>query len=936
MSSTEALTNSGFYLRTDSTTRAAYSSDASLFRRVPRAVLEVTSVGDIQRGIALAHRRGWTVTSRGGGTSVAGNAIGHGLVIDTSRHFNRIIDIDPAARTAVVEPGIICDDLRNAAAPYGLTYGPDPSTHSRCTVGGMVANNACGSHSVVWGTAADNIVAVTLMLADGREITIDDNGCSDADIDARLKKFYAENQELIEKELGRFPRQVSGYGLHFLGTNPAHAIAGSEGTLGVITRLKVKLVEKPATKGLVVLAYDTVFDAAADAARLRLDGVHTIEGMGSDLLAALRTQPGRENTTLPGDNADAGGWLFCEVVGDTDEEATAVARRVTETAHAATAHTTTNDAEMRRLWSIRESAAGTATRLPDGFAAWPNWEDSAVPSENLAGYLRDLYALIDRYGYRGIPFGHFDEGCIHVRISFDFSTDAGVGAFRSFMRDAARLVASYGGSLSGEHGDGRARSALLGEMYSPVMLDLFAQFKRIFDPTHFFNPGVLVEPDKVTDGLRMDPQQRQLDIREAHSFSNDPDGLLGGINRCVGVGACRSLEGAMCPSYQVTGDEVHTTRGRARVLSEMFRGESVDSSDAVEALDLCLSCKACASECPVNVDMATYKAEVYHHHFRGRLRPLAHYTMGWLPLFGHLVHKLPGVPALVDAALQNRFTAAILRRAGGLADRPLIRFAHRSLRKKFSRSAPEQQSGAASTQRVVFWPDTFNTNLDTAPATAAIDVLERVGFEVVIPQKFVCCGLTWHSTGQLDMAKRVIEHSARVMKPYLDQKLPVIGLEPSCTVMLGQGMTELSDDPDVRRLSEATESWANFIAPHLSKLDIPRQNLTTLTQVHCHERSVGDPSGSQNIVEALGIDNDDIETGCCGLAGNWGFEKGHADVSFELGERELFPRVRDMDKSGEAIADGYSCRTHIAQGTGTRAKHLAEVVRDVLDEANIH
>lgn len=905
-------------LRTDATTRAAYTSDASVFRRVPQAVLEPRSVNDIQRGIALAHERGWSVVSRGGGTSVAGNAIGEGLVIDTSRNFNRILAIDPESRTADIEPGVICDDLRAAAAEFGLTYGPDPSTHSRCTVGGMVGNNACGSHSVAWGTAADNLAAVTMMLADGREVTIDENGCSDSDIDAKLRALVSENSELIGAELNRFPRQVSGYGLHHLAGNMAQAIAGSEGTLGIITRLKVKLVQLPAVKGLVVLAYDTVFAAAEDAARLRLEGVTTIEGMGGDLLAALRTRPGRENTTLPGDNA--GGWLFCEVVGGDEEDMVTVAKRISETATAQTAVTVTDPVEMRRLWSIRESAAGTVTRLPDGSEAWPNWEDSAVPPANLASYLRELYDLMDRYDYRGIPFGHFGEGCIHVRISFDFTTDAGVEKFRRFMNDAAELVTAHGGSLSGEHGDGRARSSLLHTMYSPEMLDLFAQFKRIFDPMNLFNPGVLVDADDVTDGLRMDPAQRQLTLTEVHSFSKDQAGLLGGVNRCVGVGACRSLEGAMCPSFQVTHDEVHTTRGRARVLSELFRGETVDTSDAVEALDLCLSCKACANECPVNVDMATYKAEIYQHHYRRRLRPIAHYTMGWLPLVGYVAHRIPGLPVLIDACLHQPVTAAVIRLLGGLADRPLISFARRSLRK--------ERGGTGVGKRVVLWPDSFNANLDTGPARAAIEVLEKLGYDAVIPDGFVCCGLTWHSTGQLGMAKRVIGHTAKVMKPYLDEGLEVIGLEPSCTVMLGKEITELSDLEDVRRLSEATVSWANFVAPRIAELDLPKAGLAALTQVHCHERSLGDPSGSRAILEALGVEGEEITTGCCGLAGNWGFEKGHEEMSFELGERELFPRVRATD--GEVIADGFSCRTHIEQGTGTKAKHLAEVVRDLL------
>ena len=918
-------------LRKDMPTRAAYSSDASLFRRVPAAVLEPSSREDVLAGIALARERGWAIVGRGGGSSVAGNAIGDGLVIDTSRHFNRILEIDPETKTAVVEPGVVCDRLREAAAEFGLTYGPDPSTHSRCTIGGMVANNACGSHSVAYGTSADNLVDVTLALADGREVTFTSDGCDDELLDAQLRALYSPNRELIEKELGRFPRQVSGYGLHYLGHDMAKAIAGSEGTLGVITRLTVRLVEKPKFTALAVLSFEDVFAAATAAPLLRQPGVATIEGMGGDLLDALRTKNGQEHAgeNLPG-QPHAGGWLYCETEGDTLEEAVAAAQALTETVEHIGAVVVSDYAEARALWRIREASAGTVTRLPDGGEAWPNWEDSAVPPENLAGYLRDLYALMDRYGYRGIPFGHFGEGCVHVRISFDFHTTEGITTFNSFMNDAAELVSSYGGSLSGEHGDGRARSSLLHTMYSPEMRDLFEQFKLIFDPQSIMNPGVLVWADAVTDGLRMEPAQRKNEITPLQLFPGDNGSFTDAVNRCVGVSACRSMEGSMCPSFQITHDEVHSTRGRARVLSELFRGETVDGDGAEEALDLCLSCKACASECPVNVDMATYKSEFLNDHYAGRIRPRAHYLMGWLPLLSHIAHKLPVVPRLVNWAMHAPGISTLLARAGGLdTGRPLISFAPQSLQKWASKR--EAHPGK---ERIVLWPDSFNSKLNTAPAQAAVEALEMLGYEVIVPQEFVCCGLTWHSTGQLSMTRRVLEHSAKVFAPYIEEGLTVVALEPSCTVMLQHDATTQSTDPLVKQLSQATRSFAQVVAPKIAALvekgQLTPQAGSALTQVHCHEKSLGDPQQSSLILEALGYDEAQIETGCCGLAGNWGFEAGHAEMSMQLGERELFPRVREH--SGPVIADGFSCRTQVSQGTGAQAVHVAEIVRDALKD----
>ncbi|MGO3060833.1 FAD-binding and (Fe-S)-binding domain-containing protein [Corynebacterium casei] len=930
-------------MREDMTTRAAYSSDASIFRRIPKAVLEPKSVEDIRDGIAIAQERGWSIISRGGGTSVAGNAIGTGLIIDTSRYFNRILDIDVDNRTATVEPGVVCDALRDAVAEHGLTYGPDPSTHSRCTIGGMVANNACGSHSVAYGTAAENLVSVTIMLANGEEVTFDSHGVSDENIDKQLHQLVDAHANLIDTELGRFPRQVSGYGLHYLldkhGFDAAKAIAGTEGTVGVITKMTVKLVEVPKVKALAVLAFETVYDAASAAARLRLPGVATIEGMGGDLLDALRSKRGQEKAggNLPGNRKGipAGGWIYCEVGGDTLDEAEALAETVAVSVRTVDSVVVSEPKEMRELWRIREASAGVVTRLPDGGEAWPNWEDSAVPPENLADYLRDLYALMDKYSLRGIPFGHFGEGCVHVRISFDFGSEEGIEIFNKFMNEAAELVSSYDGSLSGEHGDGRARSALLDRMYSEEMRALFKQFKNILDPDGLFNPGVLVDPDEVTEGLRMAPGQRTFELTPVHKFSHDRGSMVNAVNRCVGVSACRSEENSMCPSFQITGDEVHSTRGRARLLSEMFRGESVadgyKSEEVLEALDLCLSCKACASECPVNVDMATYKSEFLHKHYKGKIRPMAHYMMGWLPLLGHIAHKVPLLPRIIDMSMRTPVLRTVIAKVGGLdTSRPLIRFAPSSLRKWHKKRSNNQ-----ATKTVVLWPDSFNASLDTSPATAAVEVLETLGYRVEIPQEFVCCGLTWHSTGQLDMTQRVLKQTAKVMKPYTDRGLTVIGIEPSCTVMLKGEATELSDDPAIHQLAKSTVSFAEFVAPLIKeKVDsgeIQPANISALTQVHCHEKSLGDPQHSAKLLDALGVSQSDIETGCCGLAGNWGFEKGHAEMSMALGERELFPKVRDAGAQGNAvIADGFSCRTHIDQGTGFAPQHVAEIVRDVM------
>ncbi len=957
-------------LREDLTTRAAYVSDASLYRHFPAAVLEPRGVEDVRAGLALARERGWPVVARGGGTSVAGNAISHGLVIDHSRHHRGVLAIDPQARTARVEPGVVADALTAAALPHGLVYGPDPSTHSRCTVGGMVANNACGSHSIAWGTSAQNLRTVRLLLADGREIAAGQGWCSDPAIETALGGLVAEHEDLIRAELGRFPRQVSGYGLHYLlpehGFDVAKALAGSEGTLGVFTELTVDLVEPPAHRALVVLGYPDVYAAAAAAPRLLRPGVYTVEGMGIDLIRALRTRPGRERAgaELPPGNA----WLYCEVGASSAAETMAQARDLEELArrtaqdHPALKGATTDaglessetpaadesdvvatapecvivtDPETRaRLWGIREAAAGIATRRADGAEAWPGWEDSAVPAEHLASYLRDLDALMARRELQGIPFGHFGHGCIHVRIDFDLATPAGIEAYRGFVEEAADLVASYGGSMSGEHGDGRARSELLPRMYSPQMLALFRRFKEIFDPGYRFNPGVLVDPEPLDAAIRADAGLRIRERPTVHALANDGGSLARAVSRCVGVGKCRDGLGAMCPSYQATRDEVHSTRGRARVLAEMLRGERLDGYDAqevLEALDLCLSCKACATECPVGVDMAVYKSEFLHQHYQGRRRPMAHYAMGWLPATQAAMAQVPGLATLANRVLGVDAVATVVKKLAGIeANRSMIAFAPTTLTQWYA--ARPRPVAPAQTPRgtVLLWPDTFTNGNAPHVGIAATEVLEALGYRVVLPRRPVCCGLTWHSTGQLEVSRAVLSGALDAVSTELREGWPIVVLEPSCATSLAEATHLLPDDPRAALLERQVTTLAELVAAYDGPWPFRDLGGQATLQVHCHQRATRGAQADLAVLERLGVRPDVITAGCCGLAGNFGFEPGHWEVSQACAERELFPTIRTYGAGRFVVADGFSCRTQIAQGTDQLGRHLAELLRIAL------
>lgn len=899
-------------VRADLTTRTAYSGDASIYRQVPAAVIEPR---DTEELAAILRLTDLPITARGGGTSVAGNSIGSGLIIDFTRRFSRIIDIDPQARTATVQPGVILDELRAAAARHGLTVGPDPSTHSRCAIGGMIGNNACGPHSIHWGTTADNVIALRLLTESG-ELHAFEGGTDDPRITSALRDLRDRHLAVLRTRLGRFSRQSSGYGLHHLlpenGFHVAKALVGAEGTCGLITEATLRLVEAPSARALVVLGCPDIVTAAELAPTIT---ALTVEGMGADLLAALRTRTGR---TTAGELLPPGGaWLFCEVGGRDRAEALTGARELAREAGMSSVIVTDPD-EQRALWRIREEGAGIVTRMADGTPAWPGWEDSAVPPANLAAYLRDLYQLLADHGRRGVPYGHFAEGCLHLRVDHVLDTPAGLAAYRRFTEDAADLVIAHSGSISGEHGDGRARSELLARMYPPEVLTAFAGFTAILDPANRFNPGVIIDPRPLDTDVRPGPGHDRRELPSIDALRADHGSIAGAVGRCVGVGKCRAATGPMCPSFQVTGDEVHSTRGRARVLAEMLRGDHLAdgwrSEEVAEALDLCLSCKACATECPVNVDMSTYKAEFRHHHHAGRLRPRGQLALGALPTLARLTAGRPFTP------LVNRLAAApISRRVLGLEPRrPLPTFADRTFRQWFVARRARTEGTP-----VLLWPDTFTNHLRPAAARAAVEVLESLGHRVGLPAGDVCCGLTWHSTGALERTRAALRRSLRLLAPALAAGVPIIGLEPSCTVMLAGAADLLPGEPSATVLGGRIQTLTEFLASLPGPLPVLRRR--AVIQPHCHELATRAPIGA-DFWARLGITPTVIGAGCCGLAGNFGYESGHWEVSTACGERELFPTVRAAAHDDLIIADGFSCHLQIRHGTDRRAAHLAEIL----------
>jgi FAD/FMN-containing dehydrogenase/Fe-S oxidoreductase len=936
-------------VRFDTSTRAMYATDASNYRQVPIGLVIPKDAEDVERALAACRKFGAPIVSRGGGTSLAGETCNAAVVLDFSKYMNRIVAIDWNAKNARVQPGCVNDDLRNKAEERHLTFGPDPATHNRNTFGGMIGNNSCGMHAQMAGKTEENVEELDIVTYDGLRMRVgptpDDEleriiaaGGRRGEIYAKLRDLRDKYADQIRERFPNIPRRVSGFPLNELlpenGFNVARALVGTEGTCVTVVEATVRLVHSPPHRAIAIFGFPDLGAAADQVPFCDEHGPIALEGMSSSMFEYMRLKGESESGRAMFPKGEA--WLICEFGGDTKQEASYRARGLVEAlesrSNPPSTHLFDDHAQQELFWKFRDNALGATSKIPNQPDYYPGWEDSAVDPKRLGDYVRVFQAKLDEYGYKGSLYGHFGQACVHISINFDLFTAPGIEKYRKFVTEMAHICVAHGGSLSGEHGDGQARGELLPIMYGEELVEAFWEFKSIWDPQHKMNPGKVVHPYKLDQNLRWGTQYEPWEPKTHFKFEDDHGSFAFAANRCVGTGKCRKHDaGTMCPSYMATKEEAYSTRGRARLLFEMLEGNPMENGwqdeGVKDALDMCLSCKGCKGECPVNVDMATYKAEFLSHYYEHKRRPIAAYAFGLIYWWARLASMAPRV---VNAVTQTPGLREVVKAAASIApQRSIPLFAPQTFRAWFAKR-PIRNAGK---QQVILWPDTWNNHFHPSTAQAAVEVLEDAGFQVTIPAIQLCCGRPLYDYGMLDLAKKLLEGVLTALRPAIRQGVCVVGLEPSCVSVFRDEMTNLlGPDEDAKRLKAQTFLLTEFLAAKAPDYAPPKLRRKALVQEHCHHKSILDVSGEAKIFKAIGLDYELPDTGCCGMAGPFGFDAAHYDVSMAIGERALLPKVRAADERTLIVADGFSCREQISQTTARQAIHPAQVLKMAIDD----
>jgi len=938
-------------VRFDRGSQIVYSVDASNYQQTPLGVVVPKSYEDVEAVFEACRKFDAPVLSRGAGTGLAGQTCNNAVVIDYTKYLNRILELNPHEKYAVVEPGVICDQVVDASRPYNLTYTAQPATHSRCVFGGMLGNNSCGAHAQMGGKAVDNTEEMEVLLYDGTrmnagwmtEADLEQKiraGGREGDIYAKLISLRDRYADEIKKRFPNIPRRVSGYNLDQLISgddgriNIARALVGSEGTCVAILKAKVRLIWNHPKRVVLMLGYPDIYHAADHILDILEFKPTALEGIDHRLIENIERKGGPHRKYL--DLLPEGrGFLMVEFGSSTQEEAEDIAQRAIEklktSGNAPSYHLYTDQEDQKHIWEVRESGLGATAFVPGERNAWPGWEDSAVAPKDVAHYLYDLRQLYDKYNYNPALYGHFGMGCIHCRVQFDLFTQKGIEQYKSFMDEATDLVSKYGGSYSGEHGDGQSRAQYLPKMFGPKIVEAFREFKSIWDPDWKMNPGKVVDPYKIDENLKLGPEYKPWHPETHFQYPNDHGDMSHATMRCVGVGKCRRTNGepnddTMCPSFMVTREEKHSTRGRAHLLWEMLKtgpdGRGWRDEAVKEALDLCLACKGCKGDCPVNVDVATYKAEFLSHYWAGRIRPRYAYAFGLIdqwsritsiaPGFFNLFTQLPGVSAVAKFA------------AGMPQQREIPAFAPYTFKSWFQKHAPK----STGSKPVILFGDTFNNYFFPETAQAAAEVLADAGCNVKVPMQHLCCGRPLYDYGFLDLAKSYLHKVMNTLRDDIEAGTPMVVLEPSCASVFRDELNELMpNDPLANKLVSQTFLLSEFLEKKLDGYQVPKLNRKAIVQGHCHHKAIMRMQSEKKVLDDMRLDYKELASGCCGMAGSFGYEKEKYDVSIAVGERALLPAVRKADVSTMIIADGFSCREQVAQETPRQALHLAEVIK---------
>jgi FAD/FMN-containing dehydrogenase/Fe-S oxidoreductase len=952
-------------VRFDPGTRGVYAVDGGNYRQVPIGAVIPRTIEDVIETVKVCRDFGAPVLSRGGGTSLAGQCCNVALVMDWTKYLHNVLEINTGEKWARVQPGTICDDLRNAAGEHAqLTFAPDPATHNHCTLGGMIGNNSCGVHAQMAGKTVDQVEELDILLYDGHRMkagwmTPDEldaairTGGRTGKIFDQIKSLRDRYASLINDRYPHIPRRVSGYNLDQLlpgkdgRFNLGRALVGSEGTLITILEAKLRLHYNPPYHTLLVLGYPDIYEAA-DAVPKILEKSKPIgfEAIDNLLVENIKKKHLHEEylKKLP----QGKGWLLVQFGGETKKDADDQARELMDALRGTKAQPKLYDdvEDEKAVWKVRESGLGATAFVPGQPVTWEGWEDSALAPENLGAYLRDLCKLYEKYDYFGALYGHFGMGCVHTRINFDLMSTGGIRKFRSFIDEASDLVVRHGGSLSGEHGDGQSKAEFLYKMFGPEIIRGFEEFKAIWDPQNKMNPHKVVDPYKIDQNLRLGADYNPWRPKTHFQFPDDRGDFSHAALRCVGVGKCRRTEAdeiandTMCPSYMATLEEKHSTRGRAHLLWEMLNDFPQDGStrggpikngwkdEAVkEALDLCLSCKGCKSDCPVNVDMATYKAEFLSHFYEGRVRPRHAYAFGLVDKWAELASIVPG---LVNLATSTPLLRDIAKAAAGMpAQRQVPQFAPRTFKSWWKRRGVRNEGAP----RVILWADTFNNHFFPETMQAGVEVLEAAGFQVHVPMQHLCCGRPLYDYGMLETAKQYLLKILKTLAPQIAAGVPMVVLEPSCAAVFRDEMTNLFPSRnDAHKLRENTFVLSEFLAKKAPSFALPKLHRKALLHGHCHHKAIMKIDDEKSLLQKMELDSEPVAAGCCGMAGSFGFEEDKYEVSVAVGERVLLPKVREADPSTLIVADGFSCREQISQLTNRHALHFAEVLQMALRE----